>query len=53
MPTPQTVAVLETNLDDQNPEGFELLMERAFAAGRAGRLLHADPDEEEPARRHW
>lgn len=31
--TPQTVAVLETNLDDQNPEGFELLMERAFAAG--------------------
>ena len=31
--TPQTVAVLETNLDDQNPEGFDLLMERAFAAG--------------------
>ncbi len=31
--TPQTVAVLETNLDDQNPEGFELVMERAFAAG--------------------
>lgn len=31
--TPQTVAVLETNLDDQNPEGFELFMERAFAAG--------------------
>ena len=31
--TPQTVTVLETNLDDQNPEGFELLMERAFAAG--------------------
>ena len=31
--TPQTVAVLETNLDDQNPEGFELLMERAFTAG--------------------
>lgn len=32
-PTSQTIAVLETNLDDQNPEGFELLMERAFAAG--------------------
>ena len=32
-PTSQTVAVLETNLDDQNPEGFDLLMERAFAAG--------------------
>ena len=32
-PTPQTVSVLETNLDDQNPEGFDLLMERAFAAG--------------------
>ncbi len=31
--TPQTIAVLETNLDDQNPEGFELFMERAFAAG--------------------
>lgn len=31
--TPQTVSVLETNLDDQNPEGFDLLMERAFAAG--------------------
>lgn len=31
--TPQTVSVLETNLDDQNPESFELLMERAFAAG--------------------
>ena len=31
--TPQTVAVLETNLDDHNPEGLELLMERAFAAG--------------------
>ncbi len=31
--TPQTIAVLETNLDDQNPESFELLMERAFAAG--------------------
>ena len=31
--TPQTIAVLETNIDDLNPEGFELLMERAFAAG--------------------
>jgi len=31
--TPLTIAVLETNVDDQNPEGFELLMERAFAAG--------------------
>ncbi len=31
--TPQTIRVLETNLDDQNPEGFELLMERLFAAG--------------------
>ncbi len=31
--TPQTVSVLETNLDDHNPEGLELLMERAFAAG--------------------
>ena len=31
--TPQTISVLETNLDDQNPEGFDLLMERAFAAG--------------------
>ena len=31
--TPQTIAVLETNLDDQNPETFDLLMERLFAAG--------------------
>ncbi len=31
--TPQMVSVLETNLDDHNPEGLELLMERAFAAG--------------------
>ena len=31
--TPQTIAVLETNLDDHNPESLELLMERAFAAG--------------------
>ncbi len=31
--TPQTISVLETNLDDQNPEGFDLLMERLFAAG--------------------
>jgi uncharacterized protein (TIGR00299 family) protein len=31
--TPQTISVLETNLDDQNPESFELFMERAFAAG--------------------
>lgn len=31
--TPQTITVLETNLDDQNPESFDLLMERSFAAG--------------------
>lgn len=31
--TPQTVAILETNLDDQNPETFELLMERALSLG--------------------
>ena len=31
--TPQTVTVLETNLDDQSPETFELLMERALAPG--------------------
>jgi len=32
-PTPQTVMVMETNLDDQSPETFDLLMERGFAAG--------------------
>ena len=32
-PTPGTITVLETNLDDQNPETFDLLMERCFAAG--------------------
>ncbi|MGI4787366.1 MAG: nickel pincer cofactor biosynthesis protein LarC [Janthinobacterium lividum] len=31
--TPQMISVLETNLDDQNPESFDLLMERAFGAG--------------------
>ena len=31
--TPQTITVLETNLDDANPESFDLLMERLFAAG--------------------
>ncbi len=31
--TPQTITVLETNVDDQNPESYDLLMERAFAAG--------------------
>ena len=31
--TPQTVAVLETNLDDHSPELFDLLMERCFDAG--------------------
>ncbi len=32
-PTPQTVTVMETNLDDQSPETYELLMDRCFAAG--------------------
>lgn len=31
--TPQTVAILETNLDDQSPETFDLLMQRCFDAG--------------------
>ena len=31
--TPGTISILETNVDDQNPEGFDLLMERLFAAG--------------------
>jgi uncharacterized protein (TIGR00299 family) protein len=31
--TPQTIAVLEANIDDQSPEAFDLLMERCFAAG--------------------
>lgn len=31
--TPQTVTVLETNLDDQSPETFDLLMERCFGVG--------------------
>ncbi len=30
---PQTVVLMETNLDDLSPEQFELLMERLFAAG--------------------
>ncbi len=31
--TPQVVSILETNLDDASPETYDLLMERAFAAG--------------------
>lgn len=31
--TLRTVAILETSLDDQNPEIFEVLMTRVFAAG--------------------
>ena len=30
---PQTVAVLETNIDDLSPEFYEILMERLFTAG--------------------
>jgi molybdenum cofactor synthesis domain-containing protein len=32
-PPPQTVAVLETNLDDFSPEFYEVLMQRLFDAG--------------------
>jgi uncharacterized protein (TIGR00299 family) protein len=32
-PAMQTITILETNLDDQNPETFELLMDRCFEAG--------------------
>ena len=42
--------VIEAEIDDMNPQIFGVLMERLLAAGRARRLLHADPDEEEPAR---
>lgn len=31
--TPKAVAVIETNLDDVSPEHYDLLMQRAFAAG--------------------
>ena len=31
--TPETISILETNLDDQSPETFELLLTRAFALG--------------------
>jgi hypothetical protein len=31
--TPETISVLETNLDDVSPEAFEMLLTRAFAAG--------------------
>jgi len=31
--TPHTITILETNLDDQSPEVFDILMERCFAAG--------------------
>jgi len=32
-PTTESVAVIETNIDDLNPEFYELAMERIFAAG--------------------
>ena len=42
--------VVECEVDDLPGEGFGFLMERLLDAGRPGRLLHAGPDEEEPAR---
>ncbi len=53
-PTPEdadTVAVLETNLDDIAPELIGFAIEGCSEAGRAGRVRGADPDEEEPPRR--
>ncbi|MBA4422145.1 MAG: TIGR00299 family protein [Syntrophus sp. (in: bacteria)] len=33
LPTPQSVSVIETNIDDLNPQFYETAMERLFAAG--------------------
>ena len=48
--------LLETNIDDMNPQFFELLSERLFAAGAARCLADADHDEEgppcDPGKRH-
>ncbi len=46
-----TVAVLETNLDDIIAEDPRALRRNGAGGGRAGRFPHADSDEEEPAGR--
>ena len=43
--------VLETNLDDVPAEVIGYCFEQLFAAGALDVFTHADPDEEEPARR--
>ena len=47
--TAHVVVVIEAEIDDMNPQMFGVLMDRLLADGRAGRVLHADSDEEEPA----
>jgi pyridinium-3,5-bisthiocarboxylic acid mononucleotide nickel chelatase len=45
-----TVAVLETNLDDCTGEVLGHFMEKGDGGGRVGRVPHPGSDEEEPAR---
>ena len=47
----EQVCVLETNLDDISGELIGYCTTRLWEAGRAGRLHHGHPDEEEPAGR--
>ena len=46
----ERVVVLESEIDDMNPQLFGPLMERLHAGRRARRVLCAGPDEEEPPR---
>ena len=43
-----TMLLVQTNIDDMNPEIFGYVQELLFAAGAADVWLQADPDEEEP-----
>ncbi len=44
-----TVVVIEAEIDDMNPQIFGVADGSTAGRGRARRLLHVDPDEEESA----
>ena len=46
----KTLLMLETNIDDMNPEFYNYVLEELFSLGGAGCELRARADEEEPAR---
>ena len=49
-PRGDRVVVIECEIDDMNPQIFGVAMDQPLRGGRAGGVLRAGPDEEEPAR---